>query len=85
MISYEASKWYVKLWRHRWYIYAIYLHFVRNYLKLSMLVDFVVDTIVNGDDLIEKEKLRENWKDIKKSVELSKMHKFSSKNQIIKK
>lgn len=77
MISYEASKWYVKLWRQRWYVYAIFLHVIRNYLKLSIFIDFIIDIIVNDDELIDKEKIRENWKDIKKHVELSKMYKFS--------
>jgi len=82
MISYEASKWYIKIWRQRWYIYAIFIHIFRNYLNINMLINFVLDIIINGDELINREKIRENWKDIKKSIELSKMYKFSSKNQI---
>ena len=81
MISYEASKWYIKLWRQRWYIYAIFLHIFKNYLKLDIIVDVALDIIVDEDELSEQDKLRQKWRDIKRHVELSKMYKFSSKTK----
>lgn len=75
MISYEASKWYVKLWRKRWYLYAIFLH-IKNYLKIVFILDILID-----EELDDKSKklLRLNWKEIIRHIELSKMYKFSSK------
>jgi hypothetical protein len=70
-ISYEASKWYVKLWRHRWYLYAILLH-IKIYLKITLIIDYIAKDIENSD----KDEIRKNWKTLKKHVELSKMYKF---------
>lgn len=73
MISYESSKWYIKIWRRRWYTYAIFLH-IKNYLNIDLILDYIID-----DELDEKDrdKLRQTWKDIKKHVELTKMYKYS--------
>lgn len=71
-ISYDASKWYIKLLRHRWYLYAFLLH-IKIYLKLSLLVDYIADNDIDSSD---KDEIKNNWKIIKKHVELSKMYKF---------
>jgi membrane-anchored glycerophosphoryl diester phosphodiesterase (GDPDase) len=73
MISYEASKWYIKIWRQRWYICAFFLHIFNN-IKLIFILDYIIDEEI---DEKEGEKLREKWKDIKKHVELTKMNKYS--------
>ena len=75
IISYESSKWIVKLWRQRWYLYAIFLH-VKNYLNPIIGVEFLLGGKLD-DDTAKKMKL--NWKDIKRHVELGKMYKFSTK------
>lgn len=75
MISYESSKWYIKIWRHRWYIYATVLY-LEKILKIGLLTDYIIDAEI-GDS--EKEQLSSDWKLIKKHVELSKMCKFSTK------
>jgi hypothetical protein len=82
MISYEASKWYVKLWRQRWYLYAIFLHVFRNYLKLPVIIDFLLDVVINEDQHDENEKMRIKWRYIKRHVELTKMYKYTSKTKI---
>ena len=40
--SYEGSKWYVKLWRQRWYLYAITIH-LKNYLNASLWIDYLLN------------------------------------------
>ena len=81
MISYESSKWYVKLWRQRWYIYAIFLH-IKNFINIYIFIDLLLEKKISGD---EKDNLRSEWKDIIKHVELSKMNKFSQKNNYVRK
>lgn len=76
MISYEASKWYVKLWRQRWYIYAIFLH-IRNFLKMDYLIEYLLENQLEDNS---KKTLRSNWKEIINHIELSKMYKFSTKS-----
>lgn len=83
MISYESSKWYIKLWRHRWYLYAIYLY-LKCLLRPELWLDFLLDKFkifFFEDDFFEDEKkiLHKKWKDIIHHVELCKMHKFSTK------
>lgn len=73
MISYESSKWYVKLWRTRWYLYAILLH-IKNLLNIYILIDLLLYKKIDSD---EKRELRCQWKDIIKHVELSKMNKYT--------
>lgn len=75
MISYEASKWYVKLWRNRWYIYAIFLH-IKNFLRIDFLIEYVLENELEDDS---KKNLRSNWKEILHHIKVSKMYKFSSK------
>jgi len=75
MISYESCKWYTKMWRQRWYIYAIFLH-IKNYINVELWIDYILNQQLTDDD---NKKLRTNWRDIKRHVELSKMYKFSSK------
>lgn len=70
-ISYESSMWYIKLWRQRWYLYALILH-IKVYLKITLLIDYIANDIESSD----KEDIRKNWKTLKKHVELSKMYKF---------
>lgn len=81
-ISYEASKWYVKIWRSRWYVYAILLHVIKNYLKLDIFIDFLIDVVVDEDEHSEKESLRNEWRYIKRHVELTKMYKYTSKDKL---
>jgi len=81
MISYESSKWYVKAWRSRWYLYAVLLY-LKEFLKIELIIDFILSGLLLGDDLIEdeeEEKIRKSWKDIIRHVELSKMYKFTQK------
>ena len=75
-ISYEASPWYVKVWRSRWYLYALFLQTL-NIMNVEIWVDF----IYNGNSITDEDgkKLRSSWKEIKRHVELSKMHKYTSK------
>ena len=73
--SYEASKWYIKILRHVWYLYAIILH-IKNLLN----VEFWIDSIFNDQYLsADKKKLNSSWKEIVRHVELSKMHKYTSR------
>ena len=79
IISYEASKWYIKMWRQRWYLYAIFLH-IKLYLNVELLIDYLLNFIINVDyEEKEEKKIKSSWKDIKRHIELSKMYKFSSK------
>lgn len=75
MISYEGSKWYIKLWRQRWYLYAILLH-LKNFINVQLLIDYL---LYNKLDVKDKKKIKINWHHIKHHIELSKMYKFSSK------
>jgi hypothetical protein len=75
MISYESAKWYVKLWRHRWYLYAIGLH-INQYNNVDIWLEFLLHQKLEEKD---EKKMKSEWKEIKRHVELSKMYKFSSK------
>ena len=77
IISYESSKWYVKIWRCRWYLYAIFLHSI-NYIDVELWIDYIFKSFDN-DLSIDEKKLKSSWKEIKRHVELSKMYKFSSR------
>jgi len=78
MISYESSKWYIKAWRSRWYIYALFLH-VKNYINVQLWLDYLLYSQIEEQD---RKKLRIRWNEIKRHVELSKMYKFSSKERM---
>jgi hypothetical protein len=73
--SYEGSKWHVKLWRQRWYLYAILLH-LKSYINVSLWIDYLLNKKLDKKD---QKKLRTDWKQIKYHIELSKMYKFSAK------
>jgi hypothetical protein len=75
IISYESSKWNIKLWRQRWYLYAIFLH-LKNYINPLIWIEFLLGGNLDSDT---EKKMKINWKDIKYHVELSKMYKFSSR------
>lgn len=75
MISYESCKWYVKIWRKRWYLYAIFLH-IKNFINVELWIDYLLFQELSDD---EKKKLKTSWKEIKRHIELSKMYKFSSR------
>jgi len=77
MISYEGSKWYIKTWRKRWYIYAILLH-AKNFININLWLEMLLNKKLEGKT---KKQLRKNWRDIKYHVELSKMYKFSTKRK----
>lgn len=72
-ISYESSKWYVKVWRQRWYLYAIFLY-TKSFINIDLGLEFITEEELSEET---KEDLRQNWKYIKKHVELSKMYKFT--------
>jgi len=74
-ISYESSNRCVQIWRKRWYLYAIFLH-LKDYFNIKLFLDYIIDDQITYDDHI---KLRKSWKDIKRHVELTKMHKYSLK------
>ena len=75
MISYEGSKWYVKLWRKRWYLYAIFLH-ILQYFNVEVWLELLLNQQLEDSD---KKKIKSEWKEMKRHVELSKMYKFSAK------
>ena len=77
IISYESCKWYVKLWRQRWYLYAIFLH-IKNNINPIIGIEILLDGELDKDT---SKSIRTNWKDIKYHVELSKMYKFSTKTK----
>lgn len=72
MKSYEASKWYVKLWRKRWYFLIPFIFFKRNLLNTKL-----IEMIFEGATKDDRAKMINSWFDIKKSIELTKMHKYS--------
>ena len=75
IMSYESSKWYIKLWRNRWYLYALFLQF-KNFIDVQLWIDYLVmDHHIDNDTKI----LRKRWTEIKAHVEISKMYKFSTK------
>jgi len=74
-ISYEGSKWYIKIWRTRWYIYAVFLHLL-NFININMWIDLLLK---KGISKAKKKSLRNDWRAIIHHVELSKMYKYSSK------
>jgi hypothetical protein len=76
MISYEASKWHIKLWRNRWYLYAIFLH-LKNFINVELWIELILHEKIEYSD---KKKLRMRWNEIIRHIELSKMYKFSTKN-----
>ena len=73
--SYEASNCIIKIWRKRWYFYAIFLY-LKYLIKVDIIVDYIIDSELEDKD---KDSIRSNWKAIKKHVELNKMHKYSTK------
>ena len=75
IISYEASKWYIKIWRQRWYLYAIFLY-IKSYINPAIGLEFLLQGGLDNDS---EKKMKTNWKDIKKHVELSKMIKFTGR------
>ena len=76
MISYESSKWHTKMWRSRWYLYALFLH-IKNFVDIQLWLDYLINNKLEDQD---KKIIKSRWKEIKRHVELSKMYKFSSKN-----
>jgi hypothetical protein len=78
MNSYESSKWQIKLWRKRWYLYATFLFFLK-YVDIELCVDLWVEYLFSESISDKKKlKLRKNWNDIKRHVELTKMCKYTS-------
>jgi len=77
IISYESSKWYIKFWRQRWYLYALLLH-SKNFINVELWTDYILKSFDN-DLATDNKKLRSSWREIKRHVELSKMYKFSSR------
>lgn len=76
--SYESSNLYVKIWRTRWYLYAIFLHII-NYMNVTILIDFMLRNEISFLYKDDSKKLKKNWILIKKHIEISKMYKFSTK------
>lgn len=70
MRSYESSKWYVKIWRWRWY-FTIPFIFIKINKKIK------IDFLLFGFTSNNRKKLINSWFDIKKHVELTKMSKYS--------
>lgn len=75
MKSYESSKWYIKLWRMRWYIYALFLLLIHTF-NPNIIIEIILHNKLYQDS---EQKVKSTWQIIKRHVELSKMHKFSSK------
>ena len=75
IMSYESSKWYIKLWRNRWYLYAIFLHF-KNFIDVQLWIDYLIQDHNISDDT---KNLKTRWREIKNHIEISKMYKFSTK------
>jgi hypothetical protein len=83
IISYESSSKIVKLWRNRWYLYAIFLH-IKNFINLQLWIDYLINSgisinVVNNGISNDSAKLRKKWREIKTLVEINKMYKFSTK------
>ena len=77
--SYETSKWYIKALRNIWYLYAAVLH-LRNLINVELWIDSIISSNAWDHHLDEEQKkLRSNWKEIIRHVELSKMHKYTSR------
>jgi hypothetical protein len=74
MISYEGSKWYIKFWRKRWYIYAILLH-TKNFISVSMWIDLLMKKGLSSKTRL---KLRNKWRSIIYNIELKKMKKLTA-------
>lgn len=75
MKSYESCNWVIKVWRSRWYLYAILLH-----LKNLLVVNYFIELILNKKlEKKDKESLRDKWRYIIRHVELSKMCKYTTK------
>ncbi len=74
MISYESSKWYIKIYRKRWYFFAIFLY-LKCYLNVDIWFNYLLDK--KFDDKTKKI-LKIKWIEIKRHVELTKMSKYSS-------
>ena len=74
-MSYESSNLLIRIWRCRWYLYALLLH-IKNYINIELWIDILLGEGV--DENITK-KIKSSWNDIKRHVELSKMYKYSSK------
>lgn len=73
--SFESSNWYIKIIRARWYIYALILY-IKELLKVELWIEYILE---GNLDKKQREKLRQDWKSIKRHVELTKMLKYKSK------
>lgn len=73
MNSYESSKWYVKIWRKRWYFIIPFLFIRENILKIDWLYYF----LDAGFSKKERVSLYKSWFDIKRHVDLTKLKKYS--------
>ena len=82
MISYESSKWYVKAWRSRWYLYAVLLY-LKEFLKIELIIDFILSGLLLGDDT-EENRTFYHWKRLifteLNSEQLKKISEFIIKN-----
>jgi len=74
MISYESCKWYVKMWRKRWYIYAFFLH-IKNLLTINIIIELLLNKELENEENAE---LRTEWRYIVRHVELNKMCKLTT-------
>jgi len=73
MKSYESSKYYIKLWRKRWYLYIPVLFIQRNLFK-EKTIDMILD---GGIGRTDRKNLINSWFDIKKHIDLTKLQKYS--------
>lgn len=71
MNSYESSKWYIKIWRKRWYFYIPFL-----FIKLKLLKFRFLGLLIEYPSKSDRKDLINSWFDIKKHIELTKMYKY---------
>lgn len=70
MKSYKSSKWYIKTWRKRYYIIIPFIFIKENIFKIDIIDLFLFQNISNKE-------LINSWFDIKKHIDLTKLHKYS--------
>lgn len=74
MLSYESSKWYVKIWRKRWYFIIPFLFIKINFIRIDYF-DWLVEGELSGES---EDKLWNSLGDIKRHIDLTKLKKYSA-------
>jgi hypothetical protein len=72
MKCYESSKWYVRIWRKRWYFIIPCIFIKRNIWHPRTL-----NMIIEQPNKHDRKILINSWFEIKKHIELTKLQRFS--------